>query len=327
MFCLPKTAWPPTCQGSNAEEGIMSKVSTKWISLVGLTAMAVAFTMAGCAGSKTDNTTDNNVGGSNASGGADNGGASSSDGGKTSANGGATSVQSGTAKGGSTGTSSLPPLPDGVTCGPTAAPGNALLTDFSEVAAGTYSGSTTFTWGNSAKTLTGGTFFYGDAGDSAASPAVPASALSVEIVDAHAHITGAIVPNKYAGFGFWFGPCTDARAYKGLSFKISGDLSNSQLQIQVQTSRNYPVDTKNKKGECTADVAKAWDTCASNAKTYSNLVLTATAQTIELPWTDLVGGVPIDPLEPAELLGFQWHFNCGPTACNPDVVIDDVTFY
>jgi hypothetical protein len=290
----------------------MSKVNAKLVSLVGCAATFIAFAMAGCAGSKTE---DGGNGGDSSVGGVGNeGGSTSSVGGSTGNVGGSTGNAGGKT---STSASSTTPLPEGVTCGPTTAPGNPLLTDFSTITEGAYNG-TNFSWGDGTKTLTGGTFFYdGDGDDTVA-------VLTVTVADAKATITGTIPATKYAGFGFWFGPCTDARAYKGLSFKMSGDMGNSQLQIQMQSSRNYPIDTKNSKGECEG----TWsDGCASNSKTFSNLALTTELQTIEIPWADFTGGLPIDPLEPAELLGFQWHFNCGEAACTPNVVIDDVTFY
>ncbi|MGC4067574.1 MAG: hypothetical protein QM784_23595 [Polyangiaceae bacterium] len=268
----------------------MTKVSMKWIGLAGMVALSMATAAVGCSGSKEES--NDATGGTTSEGGNGNGG--SSDGTTTggTAQGGASSSNSSN-KGGSSSTSSSTktPLPEGVTCAAEPAPGNALLSNFSEVTAGKYDPSKNFSWGTS-KTLTGGTFFYGDAGDSAASPAVPASSLSAEVADGALHLTGDIQPNKYAGFGFWFGPsCTDARAYKGISFKISGDMSDSELQIQVQSSRNYPIDTKNSKGECEG----TWGSpCNSNAYTFKDLVLTAEPQTIQMPWGDFKGGVPIE---------------------------------
>jgi hypothetical protein len=297
----------------------MMKVSIKWIGLAGMVALSMAAAAVGCSGSK--NESDGSTGGTKSEGGSGGSSTDPSTGGTTQ---GGSSSSSSSSKGGSTSTSTTTPLPEGVTCASEPAPGNAQLTDFKEVTAGKYDSSKNFSWGTS-KTLTGGTFFYGEAGDSTATPAVPASSLTAEVIDAALHLTGEIQPNKYAGFGFWFGPaCTDARAYKGISFKISGDMGDSELQIQVQSSRNYPIDEENSKGECDGD----WGSpCNSNSYTFKDLVLTAEPKTIQMPWADFVGGVPVDPLEPAELLGFQWHFNCGEKACAPSVVIDDVTFY
>lgn len=288
----------------------MKQLSTKWICIVGAAAALGASSMAGCGGSKTSDDTGN---GGAAEGGSGNTAGDATSGGKT------TAATGGKASGGTSaaGGGSSAPLPDGVTCGPLTAPGNPLLTDFSTIAPKAYNGSG-FSWGDSAKTLTGGTFFYdGDGDDTVA-------ALTVTVANEEATITGNIAATKYAGFGFWFGPCTDARAYTGLSFTIKGDMSNSQLQIQMQSSRNYPIDTANNKGECEGTWGKP---CNSNAKTLSDLVLTTSAQTVKIPWADFTGGAPITPLESAELLGFQWHFNCGETACSPNVTIDDVTFY
>lgn len=130
----------------------------------------------------------------------------------------------------------------------------------------------------------------------------------------------------YAGFGLWFGPCSDASEFSGVQFTISGTISNGgTLDFQVQTSRNYPIDTENTKGECEGTFD---DNCGFNTK--SNVVVTETAEVVQVPWGDLVGGKPLASLDPTELLGIQWQFNCPSDAeepCEVDVVIDDVTFY
>jgi len=215
-----------------------------------------------------------------------------------------------TSAGGSTNTSGYPE-PTCVTVTPV--PGNPLLTDFSEVAEGAMSSSTT--WGDSAATLTGGFFFYQAEGN---------DPLTATCTDAAMVVTGTLLAGNYAGLGIWFGPaCNDASAYDGIKFTISGDAGETQIQLQVQSSQNYPVDTANSKGECTGDWSNG---CASNFVIVEGFGATPTVVTI--PWAELTGGEPIDPINPRELLGMQWHFNCGTEAdCTPNVTIDDVTFY
>jgi hypothetical protein len=298
----------------------MSQVSIKIISLVGCTATFIAFAMAGCAGTKTDDVTA--AGGTTAAGGAGNG-----EGGTGANLGGATSNGTATSNGGSAstgGTTSAHTPPPGVTCsGNTAAPGNPELTSFgadlTPAGDGVYTNTTTFKWGDSKKTLTGGTFFYDNDGDD------KVGVLTATIAEQKATITGTIPANEYAGFGFWFGPCTDATNYTGISFTLAGDMGgDTEIQVQVQSSLNYPIDDKNSKGECTGTWAEG---CASNAFTLKDVVLTAEPQEFKLPWTSFIGGKPVDPLNAGELLGFQWQFNCGPAECKPSVIIDDVKFY
>lgn len=298
----------------------MSMASTKLITLVGLTAIAVGFaSMAGCAGSKSD---DSATGGTTTQGGADTGAGGSTStaaAGNTSSNGGSTANQSGTTAGGSTSgdCAVTDPVPAEVTCPVVSTVScNALMSDFS---AATYD-SATKKWGSSS-TLTGGISLY---------QKVAADAITLAVVDEALNMKATIAAGDYNGIVFWFGPaCNDARHFSGISFSIKGTL-NAQLQVQMQTSRNYPVDTTNAKGECTnpanPDVMD-WGYCKNNYVTVAT-ALTTEAQTLQFAWADFTGGNPIATLQPAELVGIQLQFNCGADAdCTPDVTIDDLTFY
>lgn len=187
---------------------------------------------------------------------------------------------------------------------------NPLLTDFSEVAAGDMNSQTT--WGTIG--LTGGVFLY-QAGTN--------DPLTVTNTDEAMAVTGIIPAGSYAGVGFWFGPpCNDASRYSGIRFAISGDPGNTQIQLQLQSSQNYPMESS--KGECEGK----WDdgSCVSNYLVIEGT--NANAQVISVPWASFTGGVPVDPVNPRELVGVQWHFNCGTDGdCIPNVTIDDVTFY
>lgn len=294
----------------------MNMVIRNWLGLAGLAAIAAAFTtMAGCAGSKNEG--DDATGGTAAGGSGDTGGVTSNSGGTSSssvtANGGATSAS----------TSTLT-VPEGVTCAEPVAIPNPLITDFKEVTAGTYNG-TNFEWGTST-TLTGGTFFYDGDGDDTV------HVLTVAVANTEAVIGGTIGVGSFAGFGFWFGPaCNNASGYTGISFTLKGDMGNTQLEVQMQSSRNYPIDTANKKGECDwgTDATTKWSVCVSNTKKFSTLAVTAdAATTVQIPWAEFTGGKPVDPLNAGEILGMQWQFNCGTeAACTPSVTLDDVKFY
>ena len=187
-----------------------------------------------------------------------------------------------------------------------AAPGE-LITDFSNWSSGN--------WGDDT-TLTGGSFYY----DSDSTDGV--DMLVATVTDGALGITGDVV--SYAGFGLWFGPCLDASQFDGIEFTISGDFGESGLEFQVQTSRNYPIDTANSKGACAGEWSNG---CVSN--TFSPTIESSETPTkLQIAWADLTGGDPIAPIDPTELLGLQWQFNCASDAtCTPNVVIDDVKFY
>ncbi len=141
---------------------------------------------------------------------------------------------------------------------------------------------------------------------------------------------------NYFGFGLWFGPCVDASQYLGISFTIKGELGdpaaveedpllNGEVELQIQTSKNYVVDEENKKGECTG----SWDdgTCKSNSVVVE---LDDSEPLVEILWEDFSGGVPEATVSPNQLLGLQWQFNCeeveGGPGCDMDITIDDVQF-
>jgi hypothetical protein len=187
---------------------------------------------------------------------------------------------------------------------------NEKITDFTIWNAGA-----TTVWGDDMR-LTGGEFAYQN-DDEGGAP------LTVEIDTAtgNAHITGTIT--GYAGWGLWFGECTNASRWTGVRFTMGGDLGVSgKLEFQVQTNNNYPIDTSNSKGAC----GGAWnDGCASNKYVFEEFP--AEPAPLEVPWSSLAEGQPQD-VEPAELLGIQWQFNCATgDACEVDVLISLIEFY
>ncbi len=280
------------------------KFSSSVLGGIGLGLTLTASSLVGCGGDKSAPPT--------ATGGASAVGGSGSDVGGTTSGGGNTSTAGGnTATGGSTG-------------GPAVVP-RALMTDFSEITAGTQAtpASQNIAWGDSAKGLTGGTFLYQqDATD----------ALTATVTNAALHITGSIAANHYAGFGFYFGPNqgSDASKYTGFAFSLAGSLGNSAVDVQMQMTDDYPLNSNNK-GKCdyiTADAGQ-WVYCKNPHASLTALLpsVTATAQTAQIPWTSLAGGNPVSAVDPTQLLGIQFQFNCGSAACAVDITLDDLTFY
>jgi len=195
-----------------------------------------------------------------------------------------------------------------------------LLTDFSEMTVGDSwtAGDDARTFGESGVTgVSGGTFHYQGQDASALTSTVTA--------DGALELTATIAANDYAGFGLWFpnltAACSDASQYTGISFDLTGEVGNVEIQVQLQHKANYPIEGD--KGACpfTSDDTK-WDECTNNS-----LTLEGQSGTIELPFTDFTGGMPEDTLNPAELVGLQWQFNCGDAECTPDLILDNITFY
>ena len=177
------------------------------------------------------------------------------------------------------------------------------ITDFSDWTAADGS------WGDETG-LTGGSFTY----------AATNSSVELAVESEVLRVTATLAANEYGGFGLWFEHCLDASAFAGVTFTIGGDTGLSQILFQVQTSQNFPIDTENNRGECTG----TWDDgCASNECV---LDVPATATVTEVTWDLLSGGAPIDGVDPSELLGVQWQFNCGDAPCEVNITVDDVAF-
>lgn len=196
----------------------------------------------------------------------------------------------------------------GYACDYTAVP-NENITDFASWTSGGE-------WQVDDMSLSGGSFEY--TGETSTITATH------DAEEENMHIEATV--GDYAGFGLWFGPCSDASAFEGIEFTISGTITNGgSLDFQVQTSKNYPIDDSSKKGECEGTFS---DGCAFNTK--SNVAVSETPEVVQVPWSDLVGGQPESTLDPSELLGIQWQFNCPSDAdaeCEVDIVLDDVKFY
>jgi hypothetical protein len=175
-------------------------------------------------------------------------------------------------------------------------------------------------WGDPDATLTGGTFTYGN-GNADVAWNSEEYYLDLTVTDEVLGVSGIVAAGEYAGFGFWFGPCVDASAYRGITFTLGGEHGETQLIFQVQTSKNYPIDTENDKGECTG----SWsDGCASNEVEIEEVPEEPTV--IEVLWGELSGGEPETTVSSNELLGIQWQFNCGDDPCTPNITLDDIAF-
>ncbi len=216
----------------------------------------------------------------------------------------------------------------GSSCSPTTVPTNPLMTNFSEITIGSTAttASENLSWGDSSKTLTGGTFVYDD---------VASDAPTGTVVSGGLEIKASIAAGDYSGFGFYFGPnCgSNACAYSGFSFTILGNLGGSTVDIQMQMTPDYPLNLDNK-GSCNYAAADAgqWTYCVNPHVGLASLLtggITTTAQTVQVPWSALVGGNPVADIDCHQLLGIQLQFNCasGGSACSVDVTIGDLTFY
>jgi hypothetical protein len=259
---------------------------------VAIAVLAGTLVFGACGGDDSPDTTA--TGGTTASGGADPG------------SGGGTGGITGSGTGGSGACGHMPAPQQAIT-----AFSNFLATDCSV---------SSCSWGSKANgELTGGTFTYKSPDPLGASITISPT---VDPAAGNLHLTASLPGGGYAGFGFWFESCTSAATYTGIAFTVGGSLGGGSAEFQVQTSKNYPIDAINLKGECTG----SWSSgCASNK---SPLLVSASPTPTTFLWTGLAGGQPETTVDPTELLGIQWQINCPATAatCAVDVTLDDVTF-
>jgi hypothetical protein len=216
---------------------------------------------------------------------------------------------------GGTSTTCMPnPAPQN--CSGTAAPTDGVVIDFASFQA---SG----TWGVSGMgDLTGGTSYYQGRGVTQLTAVVESGSL---------HVTGSLpaytasVPDdaeNYAGVVFWFGPCTNASAFTGLSLNVSGTLTGAVLKLQVQTHLDYPVDIANTKGGCSfTSCDSRWTECVGPTTT-----VTVPSAPAALVWSAFTGGKPMATVTPEGLVGLQFQFECqAETACTVDVTLGTIT--
>jgi len=228
--------------------------------------------------------------------------------------------------------------------------GQALLADFTPVAASTADAGadggaadagagpdpTAVTFGDFYSTLSGGTFRY----PGAATDAYPVAS---DVTMGDWHMSGSI--GDYSGFGIYLTGCNqlDASQYEGISFSIVGNVAMggvlafnvataaddiSYLWLNAQTPPPEPLAAANP-GRCLPAMGQYDGTCTTPS---FQVPVTATKTTIEVRWDDLVGGRP-SALNPAEITDIRWIFpaptgagTTTPVTYDVDLYIDDIRF-
>ena len=121
------------------------------------------------------------------------------------------------------------------------------------------------------------------------------------------NMSDKVASGDYAGAGISLNTCMDLSAFDGIQFDLTTSLAGCQLYFQVETFAEEPPSNG---GGCIADAGMS---CYS----FPQLALATTSGTVNIKWTDLMGGMPTTPdLVKAKVLGFQWQFQgqgCDPT--------------
>jgi hypothetical protein len=188
-------------------------------------------------------------------------------------------------------------------------PPSAAITDFS----GT---DPQGTWGDISTGFYGGTYVYSGT-NANGGPDLTALA---DVTAKTFRVTGRV--STYSGFGIWFGRCTNAAKYRGLSFKLTGTLGGGSLVFYVTVNETTPIDPINMIGSCpfTSEQTKFVE-CINPGKGVSP------SGTVTILWNELTGSKP-RPVDPEQIVGLQWGLIWAPGLApySVDLTLDDVAF-
>jgi hypothetical protein len=133
----------------------------------------------------------------------------------------------------------------------------------------------------------------------------------------------------YDGFGVYFGACTDASAYTGVSFDIKGNAGpTGKLSFRFQTNANTAVDPVNKKGTCVVPAGTADPYPLCHHATF-DITVAPEGGNVAVKFSDVTGGVPVATVDGKDLVGLEWAFpwaGAGDTAYDVDVTVDNIKF-
>jgi hypothetical protein len=255
------------------------------VGIVGL--ISAGLLTAGCGSSSSNGTGHGGSGGGAGAGG-------------NAGHGGAGGAGGGAGQGGSSGDAAAPACN-----GHTAVQATALITDFSG------DGGSSSTVGNA----------YSFAAPSLTAPTTTTTSAGL-VATIATGVPGAS-GDTYAGFGLPFNMCTDATAFSGVKFHISGTLSSA---CSIQFSAIFSEDAA-----VSANAAFASCTAASCYPPAAIFTLPATPTDVTVMFSMVTGGAPVSAMViKSELNGIQWQVNV-PTSpdaggCTGMVTITNIQF-
>jgi hypothetical protein len=225
--------------------------------------------------------------------------------------------------GSTTGDGTLCPPPQQVITDFTYTPSDAGTTSTSEVRFG------------SSGVLQGGESYYPNASSGSSYP------LTSDVTKNNWHLSGTV--GDYSGFALYFDNCDhlDAKAYKGISFAISGSVPHGNaITMGMGTINDTPTGTwmLSPGGKTTAKPTDAGKCTPTSGTQYyhpgcgdptTQIPVTATTATQSVLWGSLTGGTPDASPNPSEITSIYWYFpwtGTGDTPYAVDLVIDDLKF-
>jgi hypothetical protein len=127
-------------------------------------------------------------------------------------------------------------------------------------------------------------------------------------------------PNSYEGFGLNFRntTCVDGSLYTGLQFDFEGDLGGRVLIVGATSSDSVTVTDDIARGACVGSRSS----CYGPSVSVPRIDVTP----VQVPFTQLTGGMPNDTLDTKKIVNVQWQLGA---AMNPRATftIRNVTFY
>jgi hypothetical protein len=157
----------------------------------------------------------------------------------------------------------------------------------------------------------------------------PASEAPAFTADGTLHITAdtpLISTPQLLLVDYPFPKCVDASAFTGVQFSISGSISGCVFAQGTQDSA-HEISSK----------LSPYGTGPAGAHSGSTPLtadqITATPQTVKLPFAAQMVGVPATPIDASKITWFDWiiaidpHTTGGPSTCKADLTIADVKFY
>ena len=227
----------------------------------------------------------------------------------------------------------LPVCSAGVGERPTAAPGDSALacppitreviSDF------TFTGNPSGVSFGPDAAFPGGTYHYPDAPDE----------LRADVTGGDWHIYGTV--STISGFGLYFNVCQqlDAAAYRGMAFKLWGEIGDggalaffvgtAQNQVasswvnETQASAGLPDEPLNM-GRC-VPLSSRYDGTCREARRVLNVP--SEPETSLLLWRDLVDGCPEPSVNPSEITSIAWYFpQPARGSYTVDIHLDDLRF-
>jgi hypothetical protein len=146
------------------------------------------------------------------------------------------------------------------------------------------------------------------------------------------HVAGSV--DDYAAFQIAFLCGADAKAFKGISFKISGNAGPSGalsfVVAHASDSWRNPAGAEPTAASCAS--ANQYDGTCNEAA--AAITVAEEATTVSLMWADIKGGKPEASPDPAEILALRWIFKWDQAAAadaaahkyDVDVSLDDLKF-